>query len=361
MKTKEKRIFFTKNLLHWNKNKNSRMMPWKGEKDPYKIWLSEIILQQTRVEQGWDYYNRFLKIFPTIIKLANASEVRVFKLWEGLGYYSRCKNLIATARFIAKEKKGKFPDSYEEIRSLKGVGPYTAAAIASFAFNLPYAVVDGNVFRVLSRYFGISRDVNSSEGKRIFTALANELIHQGQPGIYNQAIMDFGAVVCKPQKPLCAACPLKKECVACLQNKVEKLPRKTKPPAKRKRWFSYLIVEHNGKVYVRKRGKKDIWENLYEFVLVEGTRKVTIEAIKASSIFKELGHNNTVQICSVSKTYQQQLSHQAIQGYFIHLLTKKAPSLEKYEAVSPEKLAKLPFPRYITRYLDESGVKAFER
>jgi A/G-specific adenine glycosylase len=193
---------FTKKLMKWNQSSNNRAMPWKGEKDPYKIWLSEIILQQTRVEQGLGYYERFVKKFPTIKHLAKAPEQEVFKLWEGLGYYTRCKNLIATATFISKEKKGKFPDDYESILSLKGVGPYTAAAIASFAYNLPHAVIDGNVFRVLSRYFGISTPVDTAAGKKMYALLAKELLDKDEPGLYNQAIMDFGAVVCKPLQPL---------------------------------------------------------------------------------------------------------------------------------------------------------------
>lgn len=178
---------FSKLLLQWNKQKNKRQMPWKGEKDPYKIWLSEIILQQTRVEQGLGYYHRFVEVFPEIHKLAKATDSKVFKLWEGLGYYTRCRNLIATARYISKDLKGKFPGTYEEIKELKGIGPYTAAAISSFAFNLPHAVVDGNVFRVLSRVFGIVKPIDSTEGKKYFTQLANEILDKKSPGIYNQA------------------------------------------------------------------------------------------------------------------------------------------------------------------------------
>src|SRR5437868_3718798 len=189
--------YFTNSLLNWNRKYNKRQMPWKGEKDPYKIWLSEIILQQTRVEQGWNYYHQFVENFPTVIHLAKAPETKVFKLWEGLGYYSRCKNLIATAKIIASKHKGKFPEAYEDIISLKGVGSYTAAAIASFAFDLPFAVVDGNVFRVLSRFFGIATAIDSTAGKKMFTQLAAELLDKKHPGIYNQALMDFGAVVCK--------------------------------------------------------------------------------------------------------------------------------------------------------------------
>ena len=189
-------------------------MPWKGEKDPYKIWLSEIILQQTRVEQGLNYYHRFIKTFPDVHQLGKAPDAKVFKLWEGLGYYTRCRNLIATARYISKELNGEFPAAYDEIKALKGIGPYTAAAISSFAFNLPHAVVDGNVFRVLSRIYGIQTPIDSTEGKKYFTRLANEKLDKELPGVYNQAIMDFGAIVCKPASPLCGDCVFNKICFA---------------------------------------------------------------------------------------------------------------------------------------------------
>lgn len=361
MKTSATKVSFTKNLLLWNKKLNKREMPWKGEKDPYKIWLSEIILQQTRVEQGWEYYNRFIKTYPTVKKLAIAPDEKVFKHWEGLGYYSRCKNLLSTARFIAKEKNGKFPDTYEDILALKGIGPYTAAAIASFAFNLPHAVLDGNVFRVLARYFGISKDINNSEGKRVFSSLANKLLDTRLPGIYNQAIMDFGAVLCKPQNPLCAVCPLKKECVAFLNDSVNKLPVKTKQLTRKKRWFYYLVIEHNGKTYVHKRAGKDIWENLYEFLLLETGGKASVKKIKTSPSFKKLVQNNEAEIKFVSKTYSQHLSHQTIEGAFVLIKMKKAPALKELEAVSISRIPELAFPRFITRYLTESGYKAFER
>lgn len=361
MKTSTSKASFTKNLLLWNKKLNKREMPWKGEKDPYKIWLSEIILQQTRVEQGWEYYTRFIKTYPTVKKLANAPDEKVFKLWEGLGYYSRCKNLLSTARLIANEKKGKFPHTYEDILALKGIGPYTAAAIASFAFNLPHAVLDGNVFRVLARYFGISRDINSGTGKKVFSSLANELLDTKLPGIYNQAIMDFGAVLCKPQNPLCAVCPLKRECVAFLNGSVNKLPAKTKQLTRKKRWFYYLVIEHKGRTYVQKRTGKDIWQNLYEFLLLETSEKTSIEKLKTSASFKKLLQNNGAEIIFVSKTYSQHLSHQTIEGAFVHMKMKKAPLLKGLEAVPVSRIPELAFPRFITRYLTESGYQAFER
>ena len=353
--------YFSLQLLKWNEEENDRPMPWKGEKDPFKIWLSEIILQQTRVEQGWEYYNRFVSTFPDVIKLAKAPEEKVFKLWEGLGYYTRCKNLIATAKFIAKEKQGVFPDKYDEILNLKGIGPYTAAAIASFAFNLPHAVVDGNVFRVLSRYFGIDIATDSTAGKKMFTDLAEELLDTKQPGIYNQAIMDFGALICKPQTPFCSKCPLKTKCVAFLQDKVDLLPFKAGKMIKRSRWFYYFIVEHKGKIYVRNRGPKEIWENLYEFLLFETDRLMPLDEIQKTDFFKNTSGNNKAIILHVSKMYKQQLTHQTIQGCFIELRVKNEPRLRGYRPVTYKELIKLPFPKFITGFLDENELKAFER
>lgn len=356
-----KNKYFIKKLLLWNKDENNRPMPWKGEKDPYKIWLSEIILQQTRVEQGWHYYNRFITIYPNVKKLAKAPEKKVFKLWEGLGYYTRCKNLIATARFIAKENQGEFPDTYNDILNLKGVGPYTAAAIASFAFNLPHAVVDGNVFRVLARFFGIDTAIDSTAGKNLFTALAQELLDKKLPGIYNQAIMDFGAVICKPKNPLCGNCPLKTNCVALLQATVDVLPVKAGKLIKKNRWFYYLIVEYKDKIYVRKRGAKDIWENLYEFILLEGEKLISVEDLKQTLFFKNLVGKNKIEILAVSTIYRQQLTHQTINGLFIQLKLKNAIELNEYKGVSFTALKNLPFPKFITGFLAENELLAFER
>lgn len=353
--------YFTDSLLRWNKKDNKREMPWKGEKDPYKIWLSEIILQQTRVEQGWDYYNRFVGAFANIEQLASAPETKVFKLWEGLGYYSRCKNLLATAKIVTSTYKGKFPEEYKDILALKGIGPYTAAAIASFAFNQPYAVVDGNVFRVLSRYFGIYQPTDSTAGKNLFTALANELLDKKQPGTYNQALMDFGAVICKPKQPLCTSCPLKSKCVAYLNRIVNELPVKEKRILKKSRWFYYLIAEHNGKVYVRKRGPKDIWENLYEFILEETTQATSVDQITGLSSFKKLLGKNKFEIVAVSKDFRQLLTHQTIHGQFIHISVKKPLQADGYNVVDLQQLKKLPFPKLITAYLTENREKAFER
>ena len=231
-------------------------MPWKGEKDPYKIWLSEIILQQTRVEQGLSYYLRFIEKFPTVDDLANADDNTIFKMWEGLGYYSRCRNLIATARHISNELGGYFPKTYDEILLLKGVGAYTASAIASFAYDLPYAVVDGNVNRVIARFFGLHIPVDSSAGKKLLTAQANALLDKKAPALYNQAIMDFGATVCKPRLPLCSTCFLSRYCKAYNEDMVALLPVKEKKLIRKSRWFYYFLIEKDGRFAVSKDGAK---------------------------------------------------------------------------------------------------------
>ena len=356
MKISKRNQFFQEQLLGWNQQDNTRQMPWKGEKDPYKIWLSEIILQQTRVQQGLDYYNRFIAAFPTVHHLANAPETTIFKLWEGLGYYTRCKNLIATAKFISQNLNGKFPDEYEEILNLKGIGPYTAAAIASFAFNLPYAVVDGNVFRVLARYFGIETATDTTQGKLQFTLLANDLLNKKQPGIYNQALMDFGAVVCKPQLPLCIDCVLSTRCKAYKNDTIDRLPVKEKKIIKKARWFYYLVIEYNGKQYVRKRGAKDIWENLYEFVLIENEEALPLEKLRELQLVKEILGSDNFEIEQISPLYKQLLTHQTIQGQFIRIKITKQLTGKGYEAFTPAEIDKLPFPKFIAAYLKDKNV-----
>ena len=356
MKNQGQHSYFTTALLQWNQFENNRKMPWKGEKDPYKIWLSEIILQQTRVEQGLDFYLRFLKAFPTVNDLAAAPETVVFKLWEGLGYYTRCKNLIVTAKYISNQLDGVFPSIYQDILQLKGVGPYTAAAIASFAFNLPHAVVDGNVFRVLARYFAIHSAIDSTEGKQSFTALANQLLDKKQPGVYNQALMDFGATICKPKLPLCDVCVLKNHCSAYLQNLVNALPVKEKKIIKKVRWFYYLLIDHQGSKYVRKRGPKDIWENLYEFVLIENTTMMETDKFKELEIVQTLFTGNYFEVVSISDVYKQQLTHQTIYGQFIKINIDKPLANDQYEAVTSEEINKLPFPKLITTFLKDKNV-----
>jgi A/G-specific adenine glycosylase len=349
---------FTRQLLYWNKHTNTRAMPWKGEKDPYKIWLSEIILQQTRVEQGWSYYEKFITAFPSIIHLAKANEEKVFKMWEGLGYYTRCKNLIAAARIVAKEYKGKFPNTYEQIRALPGIGPYTAAAISSFAFNAPYAVLDGNVQRIIARYFGMSTPIDTTAGKKLYQELAQSLLQQDEAGIYNQAIMDFGAVVCKPQNPLCSDCVQQKECEAYKHNLVNQLPVKQKTIVKKERWLYYFIIECQGEIYIRQRTGRDIWENLFEFVLFEAPAAID-EITPKLPFLKKLIGKQSFQIENISRHYRQQLTHQTIHGRFVKItVPQPLSSLTDYILVEKKHISKYAFPRFITTYLGESAAPA---
>ncbi len=253
---------------------HKRVLPWRETTNPYYIWLSEIILQQTRVEQGRAYYERFVAAFPTVQTLAAASEEQVLLLWQGLGYYSRARNLHKAAQQIVA--LGSFPSDYKSILSLPGVGPYTAAAIASFAYGQPYAVLDGNVFRVLSRYFGIYTPIDSAEGKKEFKALADELLDKRRPSLYNQAIMDFGALVCKPSGADCTLCPLCETCVAYSHNCVQQLPIKEKKMEQKTRWFSYVyICDSKENVLIRKRESDDIWKGLFEFPLIESIEEIS--------------------------------------------------------------------------------------
>jgi A/G-specific adenine glycosylase len=344
---------FTTNLMQWNETQNKRSMPWKGEKDPFRIWLSEIILQQTRVEQGLSYYNKFIHAFPTVNHLANATEKEVFKLWEGLGYYTRCKNLHATAKVIANKYGGKFPDTYLDIKSLKGIGPYTAAAIASFAFNLPFPVVDGNVQRVISRYFGINTPIDSSAGKKLYLEIADSLLDKENPGKYNQAIMDFGATICKPKNPLCNQCIQNKECEAFLHNWVDQLPVKEKVIRKKERWFTYYLVRYNKQVYIRKRNGKDIWADLYEFILKESAGKTQHQDAITSQVIASIAGIGKFKVKSVSPHYKQQLTHQTIHGQFV-ILTVSAPlNNTSYQLVAENELHHFPFPKLINSFLTE--------
>lgn len=346
---------FSETLLEWNRNHNSRLMPWKGEKDPYKIWLSEIILQQTRVEQGLGYYNRFVSVFPNIEELASAQEEKVFKLWEGLGYYTRCRNLIATARLIANEYSGVFPDNYEKIRSLKGIGPYTAAAISSFAFDLPHAVVDGNVFRVLSRIFGISTPVDISEGKKTFSGLANELLDKKFPGEYNQSIMDFGAVICKPASPDCPNCIFKTQCWAFLNNKIAELPVREKRIAIKKRWFYYLVIKYRDEYVIRQRTEKDIWNQLFEFPLHESGHELDAVSVLKNAEKTGLLPRETYTLHGYSPVERQKLSHQLIEGQFFSIQLLKKPKAGKDLLwVKMDQLNKYAFPRLISKYLEDT-------
>jgi A/G-specific adenine glycosylase len=351
--------YFSKKLLEWNQEHNSRAMPWKGESDPYKIWLSEIILQQTRVEQGWPYYERFIAAYPTVKKLAAAPDEEVFRLWQGLGYYARCKNMLAAAREINSRYKGKFPNDYTAIRALKGIGPYTAAAIASFAFNLPYAVLDGNVFRVLSRFFGIDTPIDSTIGKKQFDELAQKLLPTDQSAVYNQSIMDFGAVVCKPQLPTCTSCPVASKCVALHQNLIPLLPVKTKKLVIKKRYFYYIVLEHNQNLYIRKRTAQDIWQNLHEFMLIETSAPVSVDDLQKSAPFTSVLPQKDYTLTGISQLFRQQLTHQTIHSQFITIRITQPVHLPEYLTIPRDELDNYAFPKTITTFLQSKNLSLF--
>jgi A/G-specific adenine glycosylase len=347
--------YFVKLLLLWHRRDNQREMPWKGIRDPYKIWLSEIILQQTRVAQGWNYYLTILKAYPTLQQLAAAKDADVFKLWEGLGYYSRCRNMLRTARILVKEYKAKFPASYEDLLALPGIGPYTAAAISSFAFQLPHAVVDGNVTRVLARFFGINTPIDSTSGKKSFTELANILLHKKEPGTYNQAIMDFGATVCLPQQPICGHCPLEKKCAARQQGRVYQLPVKEKAVMKKIRWFAYFIFEYQGKFFVRERTSKDIWQHLNEFYAVETEGAMEWSPAMVEEWLEQQGIRR-YKIQQISDQQTQVLTHREIRAVFIQVkLYRTASFLASYRQMTLTELKSLPFPRIVTRWLEQNS------
>jgi A/G-specific adenine glycosylase len=332
---------FSQTIIRWY-NKNKRDLPWRHTKDPYKIWLSEIIMQQTRVQQGLPYYNTFAKKFPSVHHLAKAEENTVMKTWQGLGYYSRARNLHHTAKFISKELKGKFPNEYEAIKQLKGIGDYTASAIASFAFDKPHAVVDGNVFRVLSRYFGIKTPIDSTEGKKLFAQKANMLIDKKDPGTFNQAIMEFGAMQCVPQTPDCGSCPLAKNCIGLAKNLISELPIKSQKTKIRTRYFNYLVIRKNRKTLIKKRTEKDIWKNLYDFPMIE--TKKELKKLKGKAIL------------SVSKPFKHVLSHQIIFAKFWELKSHNNKSMVG-TYVSDNQMGKYAFPRLLELYFEEKGIK----
>ena len=297
-----------------------RDLPWRHTRDPYLIMLSEFILQQTQIVQGMDYYLRFANRFPTAEKLAEASEEEVMRLWQGLGYYSRARHLHAAAQKIAEA--GHFPRDYNFVRALPGIGDYTAAAIMSFAFDEPYAVLDGNVQRVLSRHFGISEPVDSTQGKKLLRALADEMLDRQHPALYNQAIMDFGALQCKPAAPACTVCPLAETCQALREHLVEKLPIKAKRTAVRDRYFTYIYVRtEDGQTLLRRRGSGDIWQGLFEFPMIESAEKLTGKQVD------ELIHSSMpdAQLSIIAQDVRHQLTHQHLHADF-YCLTLQAPS-----------------------------------
>lgn len=308
---------FTQEVVSWYRL-NKRDLPWRETRDPYIIWLSEIIMQQTRVEQGMPYFMRFAENYPTVADFAMATEDEILKHWQGLGYYSRGRNMHHTAQMVMENHAGYFPSSYDELLKLKGVGEYTAAAISSFSANEAKAVVDGNVFRLLSRYFGIDTPINSTAGKKEFSTLANQVLDKADPGTYNQAVMEFGSLQCKPVKPDCSICPLQPGCVAYQSNRVDILPVKLKSKPVRERYFNFIVAMQDQRVLICKRGPKDIWQNLYQLPLFETELPVVpASLIREPDFTRVFGEN--VKIKTVSQPIRHLLSHQRLTAQFIEI------------------------------------------
>ena len=338
---------FSEAIVEWYKE-YKRDLPWRESSDPYRIWISEIILQQTRVAQGYDYFLRFIKRFPDVKALADADEDEVMKYWQGLGYYSRARNLHAAA----KSMNGVFPETYPEVLALKGVGEYTAAAICSFAYGMPYAVVDGNVYRVLSRYFGIDTPIDSTEGKKLFAALADEMLDKKQPALYNQGIMDFGAIQCTPQSPDCLFCPLADSCSALSTGRVTQLPVKQHKTKTTNRYFNYIYVRMGAHTLINKRTGNDIWKNLYELPLIETENEVPEEKFYALSRWREmLAEGETPLVRLVQKGVKHVLSHRVIYANFYEvILPEDSASFAQYQIIIIEYLHKFAVSLFVNQF-----------
>lgn len=333
-------------LLSWYAD-NKRELPWRDHPDAYAVWISEIILQQTRVAHGLDYFCRFMARFPRVEDLAAADEDEVLKLWQGLGYYSRARNLHAAARAIAT--RGSFPGTYEEIRALRGVGDYTAAAIASIAFGLPYAVVDGNVYRVLSRHFGIDTPIDSTAGRKEFRELAQALLDKRRPGLYNQALMDFGAMQCTPQAPRCLCCPMADSCAALQQGRVDSLPVKARRAAVRHRYFAYICIRSAGHIFLHRRPAGDIWQGLYEPFLVEFDHAPAEEEVYAHEAVGAVLPAGTP-LVPVAKGLSHVLTHRHLHADFYVAEVPAGVVVPGYMPVAEASLADYAVPRLVERF-----------
>jgi len=350
----EKIEFIACKLIEWYKV-HQRILPWRGINDPYRIWISEIILQQTRVVQGLDYYNRFIERFPDVHSLAVASEQEVLKYWQGLGYYSRARNLHATAHNLETNFGGKFPEDYKSILSLKGIGEYTAAAIASFAFNAPYPVVDGNVFRFLSRLFAIEEPIDTANGKKLFTELANRMMDKSQAGLFNQAIMEFGALQCIPASPDCSACPFEAQCMACSSGKVNDFPVKCNKTKVKTIYLYYFHIHSGNHIYIRKRKEKGIWQNLYEFPMIESEVPLEWEDLTGADDFKALFPSvEPVAFRLVLKNQKHVLTHRILYASFYEVTVKEVPEyFARFISIHSGAIDEYPIHRLMQMYLEK--------
>lgn len=350
--------FINRKLIDWYEV-NKRDLPWRNTHDPYKIWISEIILQQTRVAQGFDYYIRFIERFPTVQSLATAEEQEVLKYWQGLGYYSRARNLHAAAKMIQDHFSGIFPSDYNTLLTLKGIGEYTAAAIASFAWNLPHPVVDGNVFRFLSRLFAIDEPIDTQKGKKYFTQLADSLMDKHRAGLFNQAIMEFGALHCTPSTPACMSCPFQTQCMAYTLGRVLSYPIKQNKTKTQERYLYYFHIHYNNHIYINRRKGKGIWQNLFEFPLIESEVTLSFEELSQSIQFQELFPADSIpQFRLVIENRKHILSHRILQATFYEVYIENEPiALSEYHKIEPAEINDFPIHRLMELYLEEKEKK----
>jgi A/G-specific adenine glycosylase len=349
---------FSTTITDWYRH-HRRDLPWRNTQNPYLIWISEIILQQTRVAQGLDYYKRFVEHFPDVLSLAEADEEEVLKYWQGLGYYSRARNLHSAARQIRDNHRGIFPNKYEDVLALKGVGDYTAAAICSFAYAQPYAVLDCNVYRVLSRIFGIETPINTPKAKKEFSQLAQNLLNCEQPALHNSAMMDFGALQCLPSSPDCPNCPFVNQCIAFASGRVKDLPVKEKKNAVKERFFHYFYVQNADTVYIRKRAEQDIWKNLYEFPLIETAAKTTTEDLIAGEAFQHLFGSISLHIKPEPHYIKHILTHRIIHAnfYSIDLPDENTTLNAAFLRVHKDNLEQYPVSRLVEMFLEKCFLK----
>ncbi|HVV55011.1 MAG TPA: A/G-specific adenine glycosylase [Mucilaginibacter sp.] len=337
-------------LIKWY-NINKRNLPWRDTTDAYIIWLSEIILQQTRVEQGKPYFYRFLEKYPDVRTFAAATEDEILNLWQGLGYYTRGRNMLRTARQVVEQYEDVFPTKYERLLSLKGIGEYTAAAISSFSANEPHAVVDGNVSRVLARYFGVQEPINSTKGKKIIRDIAYEVLNKEHPGLHNQAMMEFGALLCKPQNPDCSSCPVRAGCFAYNNKQVSNLPQKLRTVKIRERYFNYLVITDGDKILMRQRDDKDIWANMYDLPLIESERHLSPNEV-INLLQKPDLPGNRIRIIHAYSMKKHVLTHQHIHAQFIHISNQSIKLEQKLFFIEVKKLKLLALPKIIDIFIN---------
>jgi A/G-specific adenine glycosylase len=345
-------MIVSQSLLKWYRS-NKRYLPWRETKNPYYIWLSEIILQQTRVNQGFAYYKRFIEKYPSLNELSNATPEDVLLLWQGLGYYSRARNVHKAARILTEKYSGKFPQTYDKLLALPGIGEYTAGAIASLAFDQPVVAIDGNVHRVLARYVGIDSSIHSSKGKTDFRNAAEELLDRNNPGEHNQAMIELGALICLPVNPKCNECPIIDGCFANKSGRISDLPLKSKKSGMHYRYFFYIVLTLNNKIVLKQRPENDIWALLYDFPLIERSKPIPLKALIKSQEWKAIFRGSEYKILAVSPTYKHVLSHQIIFASFVEVEIMNPVKLNAAIEINMEDISRYPLPRLIDKYFSE--------